>query len=173
MEAPEVTTIVKVPLSRIASELKDSHSIRLELASAAIEDGCLVLTFSANGSAVIGPTTRQSLRLAETNQMPRGTSVISHKLAQPMKPRRRRLSRRNRMKTRGWNIVAKITNSKGQAVAIYEPFVLALRGKKLRRRELAKLVSETLVANGNRPGPASVEYYLSNTLEYLAKEPTA
>lgn len=171
MDAPEVTTTVRIPLSRIAAQSKDSHSILPDLSSAEIEAGYLVLTFSGDGGHAIansarGPkvSTHSALSVAPEPTLPPPSSP-------PAGPRRRRLAKRNRMKTRGWNIVAKMTNSKGQTVAIYEPFVLALRGKKLRRRALAKLVSDALAANGNKPGPTSVEYYLSNTLEYLAKEP--
>jgi len=74
------------------------------------------------------------------------------------------------MKTRGWNVVTKTTNSKGQTVTIYEPFVIALRGQKLTRTEQRKRVVDVLRQNGNRPGPVSIDYYLSNTLEYLQKE---
>jgi hypothetical protein len=74
------------------------------------------------------------------------------------------------MKTRGWNVVTKTTNSHGQTVTIYEPFVKALRGMSGPRRAKEKAVSEILKANGNKPGPESVKYYLENTLEYLAME---
>lgn len=74
------------------------------------------------------------------------------------------------MKTRGWNIISKMTNSRGQTTTIYEPFVLALRDSKLSKSEQRKRVVGILRANGNRPGPVSIEYYLSNTLEYLKQE---
>ena len=76
------------------------------------------------------------------------------------------------MKTQGWNVVTKTTNSHGQTVTIYKPFVDALSGMKGSKREKEKVVTEILRANGNRPGPGSVRYYLENTLEYLeALEP--
>ena len=73
------------------------------------------------------------------------------------------------MRTRGWGVVAKTVNSKGQTVTIYEPFVEALRGKALSRREQEAVVSRILRDNGNHPGRVSIDYYLSNTLEYLAR----
>lgn len=77
------------------------------------------------------------------------------------------------MKTRGWPIVAKIVNSRGQTATIYEPFVRALQMQKLSRAEARKKVADVLRQNGNRPGPVSVEYYLDNTLDYLQRESKA
>ena len=74
------------------------------------------------------------------------------------------------MRTRGWAIVEKMTNSHGQTVTIYKPFVEALRGVKQTRRQMERTVAEVLKQNGNNPGPDSVRYYLENTIEYLAKE---
>lgn len=80
---------------------------------------------------------------------------------------RRPRKRRNRVKTRGWKVVGKITNSKGLAANVYEPFVLALKGLQITRSEQKKLVRQIMIANGNSPTDESVEYFLSNTVEYL------
>ena len=74
------------------------------------------------------------------------------------------------MKTRGWEVVARITNSKGQNCAIYKPFVDALQNQKLPIDEQKKLVEGILRSNRNRPSETSIQYFLENTLEYLKKE---
>jgi hypothetical protein len=150
-----VSIIVRVPVSSIGEEIRGSHGISQEFSSADLEGTDLVLRF---GEA--------ELRSRPVLSRPYSRGQASSNLDAA---RRRRHSARNRMKTRGWNVVTKMTNSKGQTVAIYEPFVLALRGQKLTRSEQRKRVVEVLRENGNRPGPVSVDYYLSNTLEFLQK----
>ena len=77
------------------------------------------------------------------------------------------------MTTRGWPVIAKISNSKGQTAVIYRPFVDALTKQGLSRKDQRAVVEDILRANGNRPSEASVEYFLSNTLEFLRKESAA
>lgn len=170
MDESEVQTTVRIPLAKLIASTKERHSIAFALDSAKIEGDYLILSFSNNAPGLI----ENSALLSDSVREESGAFVHGDSESLPVEPRRggrrRRMARRNRMKTRGWNIVSKMMNSKGQTVAIYEPFVLALRGKKLRRTEAAKLVSQVLVANGNRPGRVSVDYYLTNTLEYLASE---
>lgn len=74
------------------------------------------------------------------------------------------------MKTKGWEVVARITNSKGQYCAIYKPFVEALQDPKLTIEEQKKIVEAVLKTNRNRPAEASIQYFLDNTLEYLQKQ---
>jgi len=74
------------------------------------------------------------------------------------------------MKTRGWKVVARLTNSKGQKCAIYKPFVDALQDTKLTVEDQKKTVERILRANRNRPSESSVKYFLENTLEYLQKK---
>jgi hypothetical protein len=38
------------------------------------------------------------------------------------------------------------------------------------KRERKGIVARILRDNGNRPGVASIDYFLANTLEYLQKE---
>lgn len=71
------------------------------------------------------------------------------------------------MKTRGWEVVARITNSKGQKCTIYKPFVAALQDPDLSLDEQRKRVEAILRANRNRPSENSIMYFLDNTLEYL------
>lgn len=156
VQGARVSTIVRVSLKSIGAEIRAGHDIPQEFSTAAIEGGDLVLHFGEPRSS---SARDDSLLTDGRAKSERGTRL-----------RRRRHSSRNRMKTRGWNVTAKMLNSKGQMVTIYEPFVKALRGVKLTKPEQRKRVIDVLRANGNRPGPVSIDYYLSNTLEYLQKE---
>lgn len=153
MPDARVSTIVRVALKAIGDDIRTAHGIQLEFSSAAVEGPDLVLTFGE-----------------DVDRPPRQPSASLRPGGRAARQRRRRHSSRNRMKTRGWNVVTKMVNSKGQTVAIYEPFVVALRGQKLSRGEQRKRVVDVLRENGNRPGPVSIDYYLTNTLEYLEKE---
>jgi len=73
------------------------------------------------------------------------------------------------VKTRGWRVVDRITNSQGLRANIYEPFVVALRGEKGTRTEQRAIVREIMERNRNSPTSDSVDYYLDNTLEYLRR----
>jgi hypothetical protein len=73
------------------------------------------------------------------------------------------------MKTRGWDIVARMTNQKGQSCAIYSPFVAAL-SQPLSAVEQRSAVVRILRSNGNRPSEESISYFLENTLEYLKRK---
>lgn len=84
---------------------------------------------------------------------------------------RRRRRKRNRIKTRGWVVISKITNSKGLVANVYEPFVRALDGRQITKSEQRKIVRQIMIQNGNDPPEDSVDYFLENTLEYLAKRP--
>jgi hypothetical protein len=75
------------------------------------------------------------------------------------------------MKTRGWQVVARTTNSKGQKCSIYKPFVDALKNTELPLDERKKIVEGILRSNRNRPSEESIQYFLENTLEYLKKPP--
>ena len=178
----DITTVVRIPITRLEDDIRKKHSIALALQSVSLEKDAVVLRFggtsflASNQPRNEGISSQTSLRGVEERYSseiepvnPNGTCLIE--LAPRV--RRRRPSRRNRMKTRGWNIVTKITNSRGQTVTIYEPFVAALRGKRMSRKQMENAVATVLKENGNRPGPVSIDYYLSNTLEYLAKEGNA
>jgi hypothetical protein len=73
------------------------------------------------------------------------------------------------MRTRGWEVVARISNSKGQKCSIYKPFADALQDPKLTIEERKKIVEGILRSNRNRPSEESISYFLENTLEYLNK----
>jgi len=143
----EVKTIVKIPLEEIEESVRSKHVLPKVLADVHIEESFLVLTF------VDEPTTENE--------------VAEPDLQETGKRKRRSRKKRNRMKTRGWDVVARITNSKGQKCTIYKPFVDALSNPKLTSQEQKKLVEGILRSNRNRPSEASVQYFLENTLEYL------
>jgi hypothetical protein len=147
----EVLTIVKIPLSEIAESVKTKHALPSKLTDARIEGESLVLSF------------------AEEDQEAVEKEVALPVLSFVENPQRKRRPRkkRNRMKTRGWAVVARITNSKGQKCSIYKPFVDALQNSQLEPEEQKKKVETILKANRNKPTEESIEYFLNNTLEYL------
>ena len=169
----DVTTVVRIPIQILEHEIREKYAISLDLIGTIIEGEDVILRFGSRGSGE-SLKKRANVEIRSKNhevewiggerENPIGAALATE--------RKRRGSRRNRMRTRGWNIVTKMTNSRGQTVTIYEPFVDALRGKKLNHREQESVIAKILRDNGNRPGRVSVDYYLSNTLEYLAKEGT-
>lgn len=74
------------------------------------------------------------------------------------------------MKTRGWEVIDRMTNSKGQKCAIYKPFVDAIQNPSLSREGQREVVKKILRKNRNRPSETSIQYFLENTLEYLEKK---
>jgi hypothetical protein len=175
MKTADVRTVVRIPLGDIAADVAQMHGIRLQLALVKIDGNSLVLEFGGAGKlegSGVTPAGGPGEHRATSSDATLEPMSQSKNLSAPSPPTRRtrRAGRRNRMKTRSWNVVTKTTNSHGQTVTIYEPFVKALRGMSGPRRAKEKAVSEILKANGNKPGPESVKYYLENTLEYLAKE---
>jgi hypothetical protein len=149
MMKEQVITLVRIPIKDIEEWMRTKHDLPSILSEFRLEEDNLVLSFYENEKS-------EDLSLqASTN------------------PSRRRRARRkrNRMKTRGWAVVARFTNSKGQKCAIYEPFVTALVDKQLTVEEQKKTVEKILRSNRNRPSDESIQYFLDNTLEYLRKRP--
>lgn len=144
----EIHTIIKIPVSEIADAQIEKHTLCGKFLDARLEGDNLILNFvfeklsSASEEEIMCPTPL------------------------PQKRRRSR-KRRNRMKTRGWPVAARITNSKGQKCSIYKPFIDALGNKELTSDEQFKKVESILKANRNKPSNESVQYFLDNTLEYL------
>jgi hypothetical protein len=146
----EVLTLVKIPITEIVEWIRTKHVLPKVLTDFRIDEKALVLCFSDE------PVFEKNLdSLLTENPTPR---------------RRRAHRKRNRMKTRGWQVVARITNSKGQKCTIYKPFVDALQDPKLTVEEQKKLVEKILRSNRNRPSEASIQYFLENTLEYLGQQ---
>jgi hypothetical protein len=148
----EILTIVRIPVAEIEESLRTKHILPKVLADVRVEGDSLVFCFS------------------DEQQPAEGTAspVLSDRV-----PRRRRAHRkRNRMRTRGWETVARMINSKGQKCAIYKPFVEALHDPGLDVEEQKSIVAKILKSNRNRPSEASIRYFLENTLEYLQNERT-
>jgi len=146
----EVLTVVKIPVTEIEEWIRTKHVLPKFLTNFSIEGNALVLSF------------RKEPESEEQSDFPKANVLI---------PRRRRAHRRrNRMKTRGWQIVARMTNSKSQKCAIYKPFVDALQDRALTTEEQRKLVEKILRSNRNRPSETSIQYFFENTIEYLRNQ---
>lgn len=146
--AEQVVTLVKIPLSEIEKWIRTKHVLPSLLTDCRIEENNLVLFF--------GEKEIHQVKSEPEQQLPR------------IPARKRRAHRkRNRMRTRGWNIVTGIINSKGQKCAIYKPFVDALQDTGLTFDEQKRKVETILKSNRNKPSESSTEYFLENTLEYL------
>jgi hypothetical protein len=149
----EVKTIVKIPLEEIEESVRSKHVLPKLLSDVHVEERFLVLTF--------------------VDELTTGSETIELISQEGGKKRRRSRKKRNRMKTRGWSVVARITNSKGQKCTIYKPFVDALDTPKLASDEQKKLVERILRSNRNKPSEDSTQYFLENTLEYLRQKKVA
>jgi hypothetical protein len=147
----EVLTLVKIPLTQIEQSIRSKHQLPNVLVDVRLEADYLVLTFS--GTPNIETETVYSTT----------PSVVNVR-----RKKRRARRKRNRMKTRGWEIVDSMVNSKGQTCTIYKPFLEALK-QPMSSTDQRLVVAKILKSNGNRPSENSIEYYLGNTLEYLAK----
>jgi hypothetical protein len=142
----QIITLVKIPIKEIEEWIRTKHTLPSTLSEFHIEENNLVLTFKEDDNA---------------------STAIKEQTVKTSKRKRRFRKKRNRMKTRGWKTVARITNSKGQKCTIYKPFVDALQDSKLTPDEQRKTVEKILRANRNKPNETSVTYFLENTLEYL------
>jgi len=146
----EVLTLVKIPITEIEEWIRARHVLPKFLTNFSIEGNVLVLHFGKEPDS------------EKQSDLPKANNLI---------PRRRRAHRRrNRMKTRGWQIVARMTNSKGQKCAIYKPFVEALQDRTLNPEDQKDLVEKILRSNRNRPSDTSIQYFLENTIDYLRNQ---
>ncbi len=162
--------VIKVPIQPLAEDVRSRHSLKEEFFDVRLEGDSLVLYFrrrspeeTSTTASVVRPTAPQTPRRSL------GESVIAARPPppRPAASRRRRRTKRNRMKTKGWQVVAKITNSKGQTAVVYKPFVDVLFGQRLTPAQERAKVAEVLRSNGNDPTESSIEYFLMNTREYL------
>jgi len=142
-------TLVKIPITDVVDWIRTKHALPSVLKEFRVEEETLVLCFAE----------------VEESQREQDSQLLKNHTR-----KRKARRRRNRMKTRGWEVVARITNSKGQYCAIYKPFVEALQDPKLTIEEQKKVVETVLKSNRNRPAEASIQYFLDNTLEYLQKQ---
>jgi len=146
----EVLTLVKIPITEIEEWIRTKHVLPKFLTNFTIEGNVLVLYFGKEPDS------------ENQSDFPKAHNLISRK--------RRAHRRRNRMKTRGWQVVVRMTNSKGQKCAIYKPFVEALQDRTLNSEMQMKIVEKILRSNRNRPSEMSIHYFLENTLEYLQNQ---
>lgn len=146
----QVLTLVKIPLAEVEEWVRNKHNLPSVMYDSRIEDKELVLYFR------------------EEEHFPSTDSPVLSTTASPARIRRAR-KKRNRMRTRGWAIVGRITNSKGLTCSVYKPFVDALKDPNLDVEQQRKITESILRSNKNKPSEASVQYYLDNTLEYLNK----
>ena len=144
--AEEILMVVKIPISEIEEWVRSRYTLPDKLNEFRIEENNLILFF------------RESPIQEET----------SDQATEKSRTKKRRVRRkRNRMKTRGWEIVDRITNTKGQKCVIYKPFVDALENSSLSNEEQKEIVRRIIRSNKNRPSETSIQYFLDNTLEYL------
>jgi hypothetical protein len=146
----EVFTIVRVPVKEVEESLRAKHALPRLLSEVRVEGDTLVFCFSGELEPVVEPG--PVFPLIGTQR------------------RRRARRKRNRMKTRGWDVVGRMTNSKGQQCTIYKPFVEALRAPDLSYEAQKASVEKILKSNRNKPSEASIQYFLENTREYLLKQ---
>lgn len=146
--AEEVVTMVKIPFSQIEQFVRAKHSLPESLIDVRVESDSLILYFSDKPK----------------------TETIDNLVASPnivqKKRRRRAHKKRHRMRTRGWEIVDRIVNSKGQKCVIYKPFIDALEHT-MSLSDQRSVVAKILKSNRNKPTETSIAYFLENTLEYL------
>lgn len=146
-------TFVRIPISEIEQMIRTKHILPKTMIDVRLESDSLVLYFSDK----------------ERIDSPDVTSAVMHANVTSKKRRRNARRRRNRTKTRGWEIVARMTNKKGQICAIYKPFAEALSSP-LSPTDQKTVVTKILRSNGNKPSEATINYFLENTLEYLANK---
>lgn len=151
--------VFRVPIEELRALLRSQHGVNLSGIEPFIAGDYIVFAIQVSGDKPVSPELSGGV-VTTSARPPRGSGI------------RRTRRRRNRIKTRGWKVVGKIKNSQGLVANIYEPFVAALKGVALPRSEQRKLVRQIMIRNRNRPAEASVDYYLENTMEYLAKEPS-
>src|SRR5207249_1750475 len=120
----EVMVVIRVPIDALAEEVRSRHALTEELFDARLEGDSLLLYFrkplpvAAARSATLPPIALELSREAPSaiyrSQKKEGKTATGIR-------RRRKPVKRNRMKTRGWQVVAKITNSKKQTAVVYQP----------------------------------------------------
>ncbi len=147
--------LFKVPIDEIRALLRSQYGVDLAGVEPYLDENHLVFALALDSEP--GSSSGPALTAPQT--------VAQRK---PIKARRRR-KKRNRIRTRGWNVIGKITNSKGLVANIYEPLVKSLEGREITRSEQRKIVRQLLISNGNEPSEDSVDYFLDNALEFLAE----
>ncbi len=159
----EVLIVARIPLAELAESVRSRNELMGSLVDAKLEGDTLAFYYMPAG------TVRKEDEISPYESREGSTiSIESASSGSKSRKRQRRAhTKRRRMKTRGWTVVARITNSRGQRAAVYGPFVDALSGKSVSKVEQRAIVAEILRSNGNRPSQESIEYFLQNSLDYL------
>lgn len=146
--------VIKIPINELRELIKKQYGIELAGIEPSLEGDSIVFVLEMANE--------------EIDRTPSVTMSLGQEYKASSKRKRKR--KRNRIKTKGWNVIAKINNSDGIVANIYEPLVDKLRGKDLSRSEQFKLIREVLESNSNHPSDESVNYFLNNTLEFLHRK---
>src|SRR5688500_2748411 len=118
----EVVTIVRLPVTEIAAVVAEKNGITVPLTGAKLDAGHLILSF-ANAAAGDAQAPKAVSELVGAQAEPIVTKDVEDAVAAPKQGRRSSKKRkRHRMKTRGWEVVATITNAYGQKACVYRPF---------------------------------------------------
>lgn len=162
----EVRTSIRVPIQAVAEALRARHELTDELVNVRLEGDTVVFEFKRTAPVDSSFVSTVSMVREVTHEGPSNG-------AQPIRPkpeqRQRKQARRNRMKTKGWAVVAKIDTARGHTAMVYEPLVKELE-RPLSPTQQRAIVGRLLRENGNDPSEASIEYYLQSTLEYIEKK---
>jgi hypothetical protein len=148
--------VFRIPIDDLRAALKSAHGLDLTGVEPYIDGDSVVFAIKIE-RPIPTPKTESVTKNAKVTVEPAATRV------------RRRRRRRNRVKTRGWRVVGKIRNSTGLLANVYEPFVDIAKNTSLPKSELRKLARQVMVRNGNNPSEESIDYFLNNALEYLAR----
>lgn len=166
----ELMIVVKVPLRTLADQVRTRHNLTETFFDAKLEGEALTLYFRNIPSDA---DVQSQSKFSDNANTPysfvssaEGAKDADYR-GEERGLRRQRKLKRNRMKTRGWQVVAKIVNSKGQTAVVYKPFVDALFAKNLTPAQQRNVVAQILRSNSNDPTDSSVEYFLMNTKEYI------
>lgn len=164
MTRDEIRIVVRRPLAEIERDIRSTLSIDGALLEVSIEKEAVMFAFAPAQQ----PSGRSRSPSPKTPEV-RALKPANPASAEPQIRRRRKRRVRHRTKTRGWPIVAKFINSRGQSCSIYKPMFEALATEQLPRKQAQAVVREILESNGNKPSIDSIDYYLDNTLEYIQK----
>ena len=166
----ELLIVVKVPLRTLADQVRTRHNLTETFFDAKLEGEALTLYFRNIPNDVEGQYHSEFSDSESTSYSfvsSADTSRYKDYSGKERGLRRQRKLKRNRMKTRGWQVVGKIVNSKGQTAVVYKPFVDAIFAKNLTPAQERNVVAQILRSNSNDPTDSSVEYFLMNTKEYI------
>ena len=157
----ELVLQVRWPIADLEAQARAKYGLKEKLADFKVEGDVLVLIFARGSTPPAMISTTVPMRASKKGA---GSGPAPPVPVQ----RRRKKGKRNRMRTRGWAVEAKVSTSRGHTATIYKPFVDALKDANLSPAEQRAIVARILRSNGNQPQEGSIEYFLSNTLEYLS-----